>query len=231
MRWWSWKRWRNARPGTLRPRSHIGGTGRSDNRPVMANSYSLPAGRDRRRRDPASRVRRVLYGLLLALAAPGTIAADELAYFGQYRVLSQTAAPDRHFVTTVLGLVVLRHPPADIPDLVPRVGLDAVTARIQRPGSASAPNASISTSPRGTGFDLQVPEAAHFFLSLRLQRDGDNTAWSLGGTLETAEARPAAVPELRIQDLHRHEIRYLPFELSLVQPTDTDPHLAFRWRA
>jgi hypothetical protein len=197
----------------------------------MANSYSLPAGRDRRRGDPVSRVLRVLYGLLLTLAAPGTIAADELAYFGQYRALSQSATTERHFVTTVLGLVVLRHPPADIPDLVPRVGLDAVTARIQRPDSGTAPNASISTAPRGAGFDLRVPEAAHFFLSLRLQRYGDNTAWSLGGTLETAAARPAPVPELRIQDLHRHETRYLPFELSLVQPTDTDPQLAFRWRA
>jgi hypothetical protein len=196
----------------------------------MPNSYNLPAGRDRRRRDPASRVRRVLYGLLLTLAAPGTIAADELAYFGQYRALPQTAAPERHFVTTVLGLVVLRHPPADVADLVPRVGLDAVTARIQRPGSGSAPNAAISTAPRGTGFDLQVPEAAHFYLSLRMQRDSDNTAWSLGGTLETADARPAAVPELRIQDLHRHETRYLPFELSRMQLGDTDPRLAFRWR-
>lgn len=197
----------------------------------MANSDSLPAGRDRRRRDPASRALRVLYGLLLTLAAPGTIAADELAYFGQYRSLSQAATNERHFVTTVLGLVVLRHPPADVPDLVPRVGLDAVTARIQRPDSAAAPNAAISTAPRGAGFDLRVPDAANFHLNLRVQRDGENTAWSLGGTLETADARPAAVPELRIQDLHRHESRYLPFELSLVQPDDTDPRLAFRWRA
>lgn len=197
----------------------------------MANSDSLPAGRDRRRRDPVSRVRRVLYGLLLALASPGIVAADELAYIGQYRALSQTAASESHFATTVLGLVVLRHPPADVPDIVPRVGLDAVTARIQRPGAASAPNAAISTAPRGTGFDLQVPDAAHFFLSLRVQRDRENTAWSLGGTLETADARPAAVPELRIQDLHRRETRYLPFELSLVQPSDTEPRLAFRWRA
>lgn len=197
----------------------------------MANSNSLPAGRDRRRRDPASRVRRIFYGLLLALAAPGTIAADELAYIGQYRGLSQIAAPDRHLVTTVLGLVVLRHPPVDVPDIVPRVGLDAVTARIQRPDAGTAPNAAISTAPRGSGFDLRVPEAANFYLSLRVQRDRENTAWLLGGTLETAAARPAAVPELRIQDLHRHETRYLPFDLSLVQPGDSDPHLAFRWRA
>lgn len=197
----------------------------------MANSYSLPAGRDRRRRDPASRVRRVLYGLLLALAAPGTIAADELAYFGQYRGLSQTATTERHFMTTVQGLVVLRHPPADVADIVPRVGLDAVTARIQQPDSGTAPNAAISTAPRGSGFDLRVPEAANFYLSLRVQRDRENIAWSLGGTLETADARPAAVPELRIQDLHRQETRYLPFELSLVQPSGTEPRLAFRWRA
>lgn len=194
-------------------------------------SDSLPAGRDRRRRDPASRVRRVLYGLLLALAAPGTIAADELAYYGQYRGLSQTAAPEHHFATTVLGLVVLRHPPADVMDSAPRVGLDAVTARIQRPDSGIAPNAAISTAPRGSGFDLRVPDAADFYLSLRVQRDRENIAWWLGGTLETADARPAAVPELRIQDLHRQETRYLPFELSLVQPADADPRLAFRWRA
>lgn len=196
----------------------------------MANRNSLPAGRDRRRRDPVGRVRRALYGVLLTLSAPG-VAADELAYFGQYRAPSHSAAPEPHFATSVRGLVVLHHPPAGARDTVPRIAIDAVTARIQRPDAETAPNASISTAPRGSGFDLRVPESASFFLSLRLQREVEDTAWSLGGTLETAEARPAAVPELRIQDLHRHETRYLPFELSLVQPRDTDSRLAFNWRA
>lgn len=197
----------------------------------MANRDSLPTGRDRRRRDPVNRVRRALYGVLLALAAPGVAAADELAYFGQYRPLSQSTTLERDFATSVRGLVVLHHSPTGAQDEVPRVALDAVTARIQQPDAETAPNASISTVPRGSGFDLLVPGSTSFFLSLRLQRDAEDTAWSLGGTLETAEARPAAVPELRIQDLHRHETRYLPFELSMVQPRDTDPKLAFSWRA
>jgi hypothetical protein len=45
---------------------------------------SLPAGRERRRRDLYGRLRRVAYGLLLAAASPGAIAADELAAVGRY---------------------------------------------------------------------------------------------------------------------------------------------------
>ena len=43
-----------------------------------------PEGRERRRTDFYGRVRRIMYGVLLAAASPGAMAADELGAIGQY---------------------------------------------------------------------------------------------------------------------------------------------------
>ena len=57
-----------------------------------------PVGRERRRKGPINKLRRLLYGLLLAAAAGGA-AADELVYVGKYKVrqiaASQSAWPAR----------------------------------------------------------------------------------------------------------------------------------------
>jgi hypothetical protein len=44
----------------------------------------LPTGRERRRTDLYGRTRRVMYGILLAFAAPGAMAADGLGEIGKY---------------------------------------------------------------------------------------------------------------------------------------------------
>lgn len=170
-------------------------------------------GRERRRRDPISRVRRFLYGLLLAASAPGAMAADELAALGQYRTYAHPApamAPERAAVlATLQGLIMIHAESTATASATasevgyPRIGLDTVTARVQAT-EADAPLFRVPVSERpsirdGVGFDLAVPDLGNFHLNLYARRnarsDGQRfavnagepaaaRAWSLGGTLE-----------------------------------------------
>jgi hypothetical protein len=169
------------------------------------------AGRERRRTDLYGRARRFAYGLLLLAAAPGAMAADELAAFGQHRAAARPAASasERAVVATLQGLVMVHaergaNPDAPIQDQhgYPRVALDTITARL--PEAAEAPLFRVSVSEGrslrdGVGFDLAVPDIGNFHLNLYARRNArtggerwaltdaakqPGQAWSLGGTLE-----------------------------------------------
>lgn len=200
----------------------------------MAFGGVPPSGRERRRRDPINRIRRFLYGLLLLAAAPGALAADELAAVGKYRAqpVTQSARAD---LATLQGLLVLRAGSGDAPD----VSLDSVTAQVPQLGGETPQfriTAGRIAGPDGVAFDLPVSELGEFQLKLQTGRSAELSAWSLGGTLEMLAASSrrrhvAAIPTLRIHDMHGREVRYLAFDASLKQDgASADPQLAFRWR-
>jgi len=203
----------------------------------MATVDRPPMGRERRRKDLIGRTRRFLYGLLLLAAAPGAVAADELAYIGKYRgAQSVAAATQSRALAKLQGLVLIGGSLRD--DAPPLLGLDTVTAEIPEQGADRVPHFQILATATGrvrdgAGFDLAVNDFGTFNLDLLLRPDGG--AWLLGGTLELTRAAglqcAAAVPEVRVQGLHRRETRYLPFEAALKQVAQEDPKLAFKWRA
>jgi hypothetical protein len=191
-------------------------------------------GRERRRKGPINRIRRLLYGALLLAAAPGAQPADELGYVGKYRNAPVAAAQAEQALVRVQGLLMLRVNDAQDPD----VALDAITAQLPRAGAT--PQFSIAPLRRENGrfgatFELPVDEFGGFQLNLLAQRSPVLSAWSLGGTLELVriggERYTAAIPELRVQELHALEIRFLAFETSLRRRhPDAAPDLDFAWR-
>ena len=201
------------------------------------NSGALPPnGRERRRKDLVGRTRRFLYGLLLLAAAPGALAADELASIGKYRAPDSSHSQQQAALATLQGLLVLRAGKDDAPE----VSLDSATAQVPQPGNQQAPQFRLdparSAGPDGVAFGLPVSEFGEFQLNLKTERSAAFSAWSLGGTLEVLAAASrkrhvAAVPTLRINDMHGREIRYLAFDASLKQgAAGEDPQLAFSWR-
>lgn len=200
----------------------------------MAVGDTPPTGRERRRKGPINRIRRFFYGALLLAAAPGAAAVDELAHVGKYRNLPVAAAQQAAALVRVQGLLMLRVNEAHDPDVV----LDAVTAQL--PQLDATPQFSIAPVRRDNGrfgadFDLPVDEFGEFRLNLLAERSAVLSAWSLGGTLEltrlSGERHVARVPELRVQEMHAREIRFLAFETSLERGrAGQAPELEFRWR-
>jgi hypothetical protein len=202
-------------------------------------------GRERRRKGPVNRVRRFLYGLLLAASAPGAMAADELAALGQHRppAHSATAAtPQRAAVlATLQGLIMIHAESASAAEEplhnqagYPRIALDTVTARVQHADDAPLFRVSVRDLPSirdGVGFDLAVPDLGNFHLNLHARRNarpdrrrsasaGEQApVWSLGGTLELVRvvdgARHVAFVPELLFDPSRQEESYLPFQASL----------------
>lgn len=201
-------------------------------------------GRERRRKGPVNRVRRFLYGLLLAAAAPGAMAADELAALGQYRAQPRpatTVAPERAAVlATLQGLIMIHAETAAAEEAplraergYPRIALDTVTARVQQVGEAPLFRVSVSDGPSirdGVGFDLAVPELGNFHLNLYARRNArtegrrwavsagepEPPAWSLGGTLEL----------VRVVDGEKH-VAFVP-ELLFDVSSRGDSYLPFQ---
>lgn len=202
----------------------------------MALQGTPPAGRERRRKGPINRIRRFLYGVLLFAAAPGALAADELASIGKYRTHAVAQATQRADLATLQGLLVLRAGTGDAPD----VSLDSITAEVPQLGSGQAPQFRItpgrSADASGVAFDLPVSDLGEFQLKLRTESSAELSGWSLGGTLEMLAAASrrrhvAAIPTLRIHDMHGREVRYLAFDASLKQGgAGEEARLAFRWR-
>jgi hypothetical protein len=191
------------------------------------------SGRERRRKGPVNRIRRFLYGALLLAAAPGAAAVDELAQFGRYPVPVATAAQPAALVR-VQGLLMLRVNDSHDPDVM----LDAITAQL--PQADATPQFSVAPVRRdqgrfGADFSLPIDEFGEFQLSLLAERSPVLSAWSLGGSIELAriggERYVARIPELRVQELHAREIRFLAFETALERRgPDLAPELDFRWR-
>lgn len=201
----------------------------------MATGAVPPTGRERRRKGPINRLRRLMYGLLLLAAAPGVVVGDELAHFGKYHGLPVAESPERFALVTLQGLLVLRAGETDRPEIT----LDAVTAQVPQSGAAQAPQFRVAAARRrassdATDFDLPVTDFGEFHLSLLAQPSAALSAWSLGGTLELVRAGGArlvaAVPELRILDMHGSEARFIPFEAALKRKRTPDAVLSFRWR-
>lgn len=195
-----------------------------------------PTGRERRRKGPINRLRRLMYGVLLLAAAPGVVAGDELAQFGRYHNLPVAQAPERVALATLQGLLVLRAGATDRPE----IALDAVTAQVPQAGAAQVPQFQLTPTPHaasgdGIDFDLPVAEFGSFRLSVLAQPSTAFSAWSLTGTLElvraTGERLLATVPELRILELHGSEARYLAFEAAVKRKRSPEgADLTFRWR-
>lgn len=172
----------------------------------------LPSGRERRRKGPVNRLRRLLYGVLLLAAAPGAVAADELAAVGQHRPQTSPAS-SRIVQATLQGLVLLHAERVEAPETTvqgagyPRIALDTVTARLLEPAAADTLLLRIEVHQGGllrdgVGFDLEVPDFGMFHLNLYSRRnaatagkrwalgvgdtgiDPPSQTWSLGGTLE-----------------------------------------------
>src|SRR6185503_17864611 len=153
-----------------------------------------------------------LYGLLLLAAAPGALAADELASIGKYRTPTVAQAQQAE-IASLQGLLVLRAGSGDAPE----VSLDAATAQVPQ-GAGQAPQFRISPERNadGVAYDLPVGDLGEFQLKLRTERSESLSAWSLGGSLEmlaaaTKRRHVAAIPTLRIHDMHGREVRYLAF--------------------
>jgi len=192
-----------------------------------------PTGRERRRKGPVNRLRRLLYGALLLAAAPGAAAIDELAHVGRYRNVPAASAEQAALVR-VQGLLMLRLNEHQDPDVV----LDAVTAQL--PSSEAAPQFSIAPLRRDNGrfgadFGLPVDEFGEFRLNLLAERSPVLSAWALGGSIElertSGERYAARIPELRVQEMHAREIRFLAFETALERGHGgREPELEFRWR-
>lgn len=172
-----------------------------------------PVGRERRRRDLYGRVRRFLYGLLLLAAAPGAVAADELASLGKFKAHTRAAvsASEQAIMATLQGLVMINADRAANPEApiqgqagYPRIALDTITARLPEAGDAPLFRVAVTESRSirdGVGFDLAVPDLGNFHLNLYARRNaktegrrwsvngagddaGNARQWSLGGTLE-----------------------------------------------
>jgi hypothetical protein len=171
-----------------------------------------PSGRERRRKGPINRLRRVLYGLLLMAAAPGAAAADETAYIGKYRAASAAASlPYQRIVeATIQGLVVLRAEPAESAASpaagigYPRIALDNVNAHFYTAVGADPSLVKLSVTETGSirdgvGFDLSLPDLGRFHLNLYSRRNArtegarwrmdrtepaERKTWSMGGSLE-----------------------------------------------
>jgi hypothetical protein len=198
----------------------------------MVVGATPPTGRERRRKGPINRIRRLLYGALLLAAAPGAAAIDDLADVGKYRNVPVAAAQQAALVR-VQGLLMLRVNEQQDPDVV----LDAVTAQLLQ--ADAMPQFSIAPVRRDNGrfgadFDLPVDDFGDFHLNLLAERSPVLAAWSLGGTIElariTGERYAARVPELRVQELHARELRFLAFETSLERGRIGEgPELEFRW--
>ena len=201
----------------------------------------MPTGRERRRTDLYGRVRRFLYGLLLLAAAPGAMAADEMASLGRYRAQPVVAAAEKLVTATLQGLVLLHASDEQNPlqgNGYPHLGLDTVTARIQDNAIADAPLFRVAVSDGGEvrdgmGFDLALPDIGNFHLNLyarsnaktagkRWNMSGDEASprsWSVGGTLELVRSvdgsrHLAFVPELLL-DIDNSGKRYLPFQAAV----------------
>lgn len=172
-----------------------------------------PMGRERRRKGPLNKLRRFLYGLLLA-AASGGVTADELAYVGKYKVSQAAATTQQGVQVTLQGLVLFLAERTESPDTPiqghghPRIALDTMTARMQESALGRSPLLSLTVSENGSvrdgvGFDLDVPAFGKFHLSLFARQnartegkrwsmdlaDGtpagaETRIWSLGGSLE-----------------------------------------------
>jgi len=200
----------------------------------MAVGEGAPVGRERRRKGPINRIRRLLYGALLLAAAPGAAAVDELAHVGKYRNVTIAANAQQAALVRVQGLLMLRLNEQQDPD----VTLDAVTAQL--PTAEATPQFSIAPVRRengrfGADFDLPVDEFGAFRLNLLAERSAVLAAWSLGGAIElerpSGQRYAARVPELRVQEMHAREIRFLAFETSLERGRiGQEPRLEFRWR-
>jgi len=205
----------------------------------------LPTGRERRRTDLYGRVRRFLYGVLLLAAAPGAVAADELASLGKFRAQAHAtvAASERAVVATLQGLIMINAEPVAPPETpiqgqsgYPRIALDTITARVPEAGSAPLFRVAVtqSTIRDGIGFDIAVPDLGNFHLNLYTRRnaktegqrwsvsgaDGDASRnWSLGGTLELVRTidgdRHLAFVPELLFDLTEGRQAYLPFQASL----------------
>src|SRR5262245_58172691 len=130
----------------------------------MAFGGGPPSGRERRRKDPVSRIRRFLYGLLLLAAAPGAYAADELASIGKYRSHDTPHSPQHAALASLQGLLVLRPGKDDAPE----VSLDTATAQVPQAGAAQSPQFRIeparSAGPDGVAFGLAVSDFGEFQL-------------------------------------------------------------------
>jgi hypothetical protein len=190
----------------------------------MATVARPPQGRERRRKGLVNKIRRFVYGILLVAAAPGATAADELAAYGKYRdtpATSSDTAP--RALATVQGLVALRAE-ASFAGSPMRLELDTVTVRIHGDGSEPAPQFLIAAVPSGDGFELMLADLGTLRLDLLLDYIEDGQALSLGGTLALA-SQVAVVPAQRVSQSRSREMRYLPFEVSVLESD-----LAFRWR-
>lgn len=201
-----------------------------------------PGGRERRRTDLYGRTRRFLYGLLLLAAAPGAMAADEMASIGRYKAAPPVASTAEKLVTATLQGLVLLHATDEQstlqPNGYPRLGLDTVTGRVADTALADSPLFSVAVSEGGAirdglGFDMALPDVGNFHLNLyarsgartsgkRFTMSGDATparSWSLGGSLELVRTTDgskhvAFVPELLL-DVDTAGKRYLPFQASV----------------
>lgn len=204
--------------------------------------HKLPTGRERRRTDLYGRVRRFLYGLLLLAAAPGAMAADEMASIGRYKAAPAVVSAAQKLVTATLQGLVLFHAGDEgnslQPNGYPRLGLDTITGRVQDGAVPDSPlfSVAVTDGPQirdGMGFDLALPDIGNFHLNL-YARDGAKTngkrfsvsgnevaphTWSLGGSLEVVRTidgsrHVAFVPELLL-DIDNTGKRYLPFQASV----------------
>lgn len=168
-------------------------------------------GRDRRRKGPIARLRRLMYGVLLLAAAPGVACADELAYVGKVRHSTPASSPYASIVqATIEGLVLLHADPVDSPDTpiqgngYPRVALDSVNARVFQAASSNPSLVKLTVLQTGqvrdgVGFDMRVPDLGNFHLNLYSRRNArtegrrwamnmaegvERRTWSVGGSLE-----------------------------------------------
>lgn len=156
-------------------------------------------GRERRRKGPINKLRRLLYGLLLA-AASGRAAAGELPYFGSYTVSQAASTAQQALQVTLQGLVLLHADHTDRPDTAIEgrgypsaspdgrgISLDTMTARMQEPALGRSPLLSVAVTEGGSvrdgvGFDLAVPDFGRLHLSLHTRHNAktDGKRWSLG---------------------------------------------------
>jgi hypothetical protein len=152
--------------------------------------------RERRRRGPVNRLRRLGYGALLACAS-GVAAADPLASFGAHRAVAAppgtNSAPAARILEATLQGLLLVHaeealdPAAGLqPVFYPRLALDRVNAHLLEPAVLPAPMVEMTVNTRsslrdGLGFDVAVPELGNFHLNLYTRRNARTPGrrWSM----------------------------------------------------
>lgn len=191
----------------------------------------MPAGRERRRKGPVNRLRRFLYGVLLAAAAPGAMAADELAALGQHRPAPKppvSSAPERALLATLQGLILIHAESTVVAEAVarreqayPRIALDTVTARV--PENPDAPLFRVAVSDGrevrdGVGFDLAVPDIGNFHLNLYTRRNArsEGRRWAAIAGESEADDAPAPGPAWSLGGT-----------LELVRTLGGEKHVAF----